>query len=447
MKKNTLIAGLTCFGVFSLAVAANAQIYLTGSPVARAVIYAAATTPGQIFDSGYTGYPKVVSPSPYNTPNANNIVFEGYIGGSLVDLDFSYTSSDAGLAAVAQQEIDQLVYGQDINGNPFSGTYPVPGVFVLDRSPLFLSRSSGWTTFDVARRGSSIVPPDFTLADTSQASSLSPASVYPLTDFGVLGIVPFTCMKGYEKTPDQAWQNVKNVSLTQLNQLLAGPQNANLFTGLAADSGDFIVACGGNLASGARAITKLNVLFPLLASVDQWGYDAYYTSQGALTFGGNYSANQTLQDVGNDGFADSDVAGEMNVDGTGQGFILLGYLGIQDAQNAMHTSQAVQQSGGGNGVVLPFNGVYESDNAVIYGNYPYWGQEHLFGPAGSYSTLESRAIISGIAAQLTSSGAGTASGNISTSPQSALIPTSVMQVTRTADNGYPTQGNEWNLIK
>jgi hypothetical protein len=91
--------------------------------------------------------------------------------------------------------------------------------------------------------------------------------------------------------------------------------------------------------------------------------------------------------------------------------------------------------------------VYESDSGVINGTYTFWGQEHLLGSIGQSSTgtagKTAAAIVSGIAAQLSSSGAGTATGNFSTSPltQSIIIPTALMQVHRTTDVGFPVQGN------
>lgn len=444
MKIDRFTSLLIILGISSLisVVQANTIIYLTGSPIARTNIYAAALMPsGGIFVGGGM----VVSPAPNNTGNANLIVYEGTISNisGTVDIDCSFNSSEIGIAAVAGMVISQDI-PLDPNGN---GVYLFPGQPVT-----FLTQASGWINAAQLSAGSS---PDLTMTDTSQTVSLTKTNVADLTNYGKIGIVPYTFMKGYEATPDAAWTNLINAPWQALNLDLADGAviNASAFTGSCADSGDGIAIIGENAASGTRVNTLLNAAqLPVLAHVDQWTWDgngngtqsALYPihTPGTLTFPGNTAAGQTLVDIGNDGYDSGEsVAQTLSVDGTGSGILLIGYVVLSDAQTAIQAA-GVNGAGSGPAVFLKFDGVYESDCAVINGAYPFWGQEHILGqvtPSAAAGSVAA-AIKSGVVNQLTISGAGTATGDVSTNPQqSPIIPVALMQVSRKTDSGVPSQ--------
>src|SRR5271155_4878879 len=107
MKVNKLTSALVALGVVSMASAypANPVVYLTGSTAARANIFNAMTATGQVFDSGTAG--TVISAAPNNSNGANLIVYTGTIDGNAVDIDCSFTGSEAGIAAVAGQSLKQ----------------------------------------------------------------------------------------------------------------------------------------------------------------------------------------------------------------------------------------------------------------------------------------------------------------------------------------------------
>jgi hypothetical protein len=442
MKINKFTSALVALGIISLAgaaQAANPVIYLTGSTAARTTIGNAMLATGQIFDSGTAG--TIVSPSPNNSASGSLVVFEGKIDGTTVDIDCSWTGSEAGIAAVAGQPLTQSVNG---------GTYSLPGV-----PPSFLTQASGWTTTSTLPIAGGVSTPDLSMADTSQAVSQTAESAYPLTDYGIVGIVTFTFMKGYEKTPDQAWTDLVNVTTGEANEnLTAGDNyNADNYTGVAADAADGVAICGRNKGSGTRANALLNLQYGINTPVDQFAFDADYptATPGVLTFGDtatggpDFAAGQGLVEVYNDGFDSGGSVGEvMQVDGTGCGSVLIGYLGISDAKNANTAGHYVAGEGGA-ATYLTYNGVYESDAGVINGDYSYWGQEHLLGSIGQSPTSQAgvvaSAIVKGIAANLTATGAGTVTGNVSNnSSQSAIIPVSAMLVHRTSDSGFPIQG-------
>jgi len=438
MKINKFTSALIALGLVSAAsvAQANTTVYLTGSTAARAAIYAAATTPGQIFTGSVTVYGA-------NNNGNNTICYEGNIATvGTVDLDCSFTGSEAGIASVA---------GQTLTQNVNSGTYALPGV-----PPSFLNPNNTFATTNTLQQitGSGTIYPDLSMADTSQAVSQTPKSLYNLVDYGVVGIIPFTFEKGYEASPDTAWSDFHNVTTAAFNQNLSAGDiyNANNYTGVAADASDGVAIVGRNLGSGTRVNTLLNAQYGISTPVKQQAFDSSYPSgtPGVLTFGGNYNSGQGIQaagdNFGNDGFdSGSSVQKEMNVDGTGCGDVVIGYLGVSDAQNAVNPAKAGVSTH--LATALSYNGVYESDIGVINGTYTFWGQEHLLGQVNQSSTspagYTAAAIVSGIAAQLSTSHAGTATGDFSTSPltQSVVIPTSLMQVHRSTDVGFPAQGN------
>jgi hypothetical protein len=447
MKMNKFTSALVALGLVSLASVAQANpvVYLTGSTAARAIIFAAATTSGQIF----TNAGVVLSTGSNNTGSgANTIVYEGGIAGiGTVDLDCSFTGSEAGIASVAGQTLTQNVNG---------GTFALPGV-----PPSFLSPAN-WTVSNQApvplnQISGAPANPDLTMADTSQTVSLTSKITFPLVDYGIVGIVPFTFMKGYNSLPDTAWNDVVNVTTAEINQITAGPLTANFVTGVAADSGDSVLICGRNKGSGTRANFLLNMQYGINTSVDQWAWgngstSALYNGSGVLQFSGSYASGQTPTEVFNDGYdGGSTVQKNLNVNGTGSGVVMIGYLGISDATHAHNDDNTGSGGSGadpssGAATFLPFNGVYESDSGVINGSYSFWGQEHLMGSVGQASTgtpgIVATNIVHGIALQLTSSGAGTKTGAVGPTytAQSILIPKGSMQATRGTDSGFPTQG-------
>ncbi len=128
MKINKFTTALIAAGIVSAASAvhaANPVIYITGSTAARAFFFNAATTAGQIFQAGHPGTPSVVSPASTANTGANQVVFEGFINGTLVDIDATWTGSEAGIASVAGQPLQQSLNNSQLG--LASRSYPLPG--------------------------------------------------------------------------------------------------------------------------------------------------------------------------------------------------------------------------------------------------------------------------------------------------------------------------------
>jgi hypothetical protein len=438
MKLNKITSALIGLGIVSLGSvvhASNPVVYLAGASALRSTLYTAATTPGVIFDSGHAG--NIVSPSPNNTSTSTYIVFEGPIDGTTVDIDIFWTGAEAGVADVAGNTLTQTLDNPNFPSGA-NGTYPVPG-----DPGTFLNPNTTWTTTNtLAQISGAPSTANLALDDTSQAVSLTPKSLYNLKDYGALAIVPFSFLKGYEKTPDQAWNDVNNVTTAELNQIYAGPASANFITGVSSDVSDNVALTGRNLSSGTRVNALLTTQYGVTAPVDQWAYDVNYNNPGVLAAGTSYSTPGALTEIGNDGFNSSGTAAaQLNFDGTGSGYVLLEPLAVPDAASS-HSPTA-----GGPSTYLPYNGVYESDSGVINGSYTFWGYEHLFGTVGQSSSSEAgevgSAIANGLQSFLLTNGAGQATGAVGPtySAQSALIPVSYLQVTRSGDGGFPSPNN------
>jgi hypothetical protein len=389
----------------------------------------------------------VVSPSPNNTSTSTYIVFEGPINGTTVDIDIFWTGAEAGVADVAGNTLTQTLNNSAL-GSGGVGTYPVPGV-----PGTFLNPNNGWTTTNtLATISGAPATADLALDDTSQAVSLTPKALYNLFDYGAIAVVPFSFLKGYESTPDQAWNDVVNVTTAEINAIYSSPASANFVTGVSADSSDSVALTGRNLSSGTRVNALLTSQYGVTTPVDHWAYDVNYSKPGVLAAGTSYASPGALTEIFNDGFNSSGTAAaQLNFNGTGSGVVLIEPLAVPDAASA-HTSPP---AGGGAATYLPYNGVYESDSAVENGSYSFWGQEHIFGIVGQSPSSEGGQVgiaISrgggsggaiGIPRYLINIGAGTATGSVGPAytAQSALIPESLLQVSRGGDGGFPVPNN------
>ena len=329
-----------------------------------------------------------------------------------------------------------------------SGTYAVPGIPASFLDPAtsyattntFASINSGYKTESTV---------DLALDDTSQAVSLTSHTTYPLVDYGALAVVPFSFLKGYEKTPDTVWNHVSNVTTAEINQLYKAPHPASFITGVSTDSVDYVYITGRNLSSGTRVNALLTAQYGVTTTVDQYAYDVNYNKAGNLAQNSpaNYANTGTLYEIGNDGFNASGTAAlQLNYDGTGTGNILVEPLAVPDAAGAAVT--AVPSGGvAGAASYLTYNGVWESDANVENGSYTFWGYEHIFGTVGQSNTSAAgkvaAALVSGIGSYLTSISAGTSTGAVGPTytAQSPLIPVSLLQVTRAGDGGFPAPKN------
>jgi len=462
MKMNKFTTALVGLGIISLAGVASAApitVYITGSTAARANFFKACTTAGQIFavpNAAGAGGAGIDSPAPNNTSGSSTITYEGTLqngplAGQDVIINCSWTGSEAGISAVAGNTLMQTLFPPaNPNAAPTGTAYALPG-----QPPLYLTPASGYTTtatIQTIEGAATPVAPDFDLADTSQKVSQTPAPA--LTSYGIIGIVPFTPMKGFESAPDATYGRVTNLPQPALAAALVTgePLNAYYLTGNAADVADGVGIIGRNLGSGTKVNTMLNAaLLPVNQGVLQTTLNGTYpaATPGTLTFSGVFGppgAAVVDHPVGNDGYdSGSGVQKNMNCDGSGQGIVYVGYMGISDARHAFLNDNTGPGGVGaaansGTAIYLSFNGVFESDSGVELGNYTWWGQENFYGQAGQVApqTQIGDGILAGFNTQMAT--VVNPGGDVRTVAQNALIPVPSMQVFRSQDFGVPQQG-------
>jgi len=464
-NKTTYTAALIALGLVSAA-SAQTRIQITGSTAFRANFFSAATAAsGGIFDAGTAAAALPAGA----TSGSSAVVFSGNINHVPYVFSCSWSGSEAGIANVA---------GKSSLQNP---GYPasLPGV-----STVFLQNNGS--------AGTSATIADLALADTSQAVSLTPKSVVALHDFGTLGVVTFTWVKSKNTAPDSSWTDLTTVSEYQMATALGSTVNASFLTGGSADT-DSVFIVGRNAGSGTRANTlcDLNEI-PTAVSVSQAAFNSYYTGAGVLTFnivktglpGGGAStpaqdaidqaasypsiqtclANSVQQStatqstvpnvvgVGNDGYDSGGFVSDcLSLDGANVPVVVVGYAGISDAKNAKNgTAFSVNEtspSQPGGAVWLNLDGVPYSDAAVVQGNYPFWGHEHLYGqttPSTSAVTA-AQAIFTAFNTVGNEATLGLGNGSTIAGPSSGISGT-VMAVDKPGggDTGYPapiTVGN------
>ena len=346
----TATMALIAMGFISEASAANA-IYFTGSTAFRAnafTVLSASTASGGVWDAT----PNIATRGNATANKGNDMLFHGTISGTETFVSCHWSGSEAGLASVAGNTIDN-------GGTPLAGA---PAKFLkTDGSVAYteIAPAASGTELESSTRAG-----DLALADTSSTVSLS--STYPFAPFGTVGIVPFTWVKNTNSSPTAAWTDLKNITHDQARTVLGFPQKAVLFTGNPAET-TYVYAVGRNKGSGTRVNCLADCGYPISKGVVQF-------SIGGLPFSGGLD----LEEVDNDGYeSGGDVAKALGVDGSlqqtdpnfgGTGWMAVGYLGTSDAA-ALPVSPNW----------LTLNGVLESDGAVEEGQYSYWGNEHLYG--------------------------------------------------------------------
>lgn len=413
----------------NLAVAPAAQrVYLTGSTAYRSVVFnalrsgkqAASTcngaTLGTVFDSA--GFSTDGNPA-HNAPDDpraarigggaagngdNGITYEGYISGVLYDVVCIFSGSEAGLASVANTTVQNVRLPANQNGD---GTPPsLTSFYNLPNAPATFPDPAATPPYTVF--ASTTTQGDLALADTSSAVSLT--KTYAFSGFGTagastpLGIVPFTWVKNKNSAPNASWTHLTGVGHSQLLSFMAGTKPAAYFTGTATDT-ETCYLVGRNKGSGTRVNTVADTLLYPSTPV-QYYVEAYYpttdptaANNGVLTFvgDGTTSPGQITQGGGpvaftvaptkapsGDGFESGGfVAQEMECDGANNVGILIGYLGIGDANTAKNGKAGNAANGHpanpGGAVWLTLDGVAESNGAVEEGQYSFWGHEHLYG--------------------------------------------------------------------
>jgi hypothetical protein len=388
MKTTKLItAALLALGLVSSVHASSTfgttnVVYITGSTAFRANLWStltnnlySVTLAPTVFD---TNQVLVITPTSANSGTSDYNI-EGTISGNHYLISVDLTGSEAGIASLYGTTISYAVpinmqLGKSAAGNVTLAGTPEPTTYI--------DPATG--TADIT------ADPDISFADTSINVSLSSAknAVTPAVEYGCVGVVAFTWAKNFETTPDSSWTDLQNVTTESIPVELGSAQVASYFTGVAADT-DKCYLIGRNEGSGTRVNMECDQFAAIaLGTVKQYAVNnATYSGGNVLTVGtitaltsastGSTAAGTHLVSVNGDGFdAGSGVAKTLGCDTTGLGILMVGYLGVSDANTVLTEG----------GAWLSENGVSESDGAIIKGQYSYWGHEHVYGVPGQAPT-------------------------------------------------------------
>lgn len=441
--KKSFTAALIALGIISSASAVTTnEVHVTGSTAFRGNFFTAATTAGGIFDTAGTALNGATSGS-------GQVTFVGNIGGVPYALECSWTGSEAGIANV--DGVSTLANP----GLPNSGfgAANLPGATTT--FPKIDGTSGGFTGVG-----------DLTMADTSQAVSLTKPPAHPaLHDYGIVGVVTFVWEKGKNSTGnpastdagDAAWGRLVNVTQPQMLVALGSTVNANFLTGNAADNTIPVAMIGRNAGSGTRVNTLLDTQYGVGSSVSQFALNSTYSGSGVLTYTvvpnnqaatypsvasslantTSYTTTPNFVSVADDGYeSGGGVSQCLSCDCSGSEVITLGYLGLGDAKAARDGKAAsgTNPAQPGGAVFLTLDGLAYNDAAVVNGTYSFWGHEHLYGNSGHTTIIDNAAakIKSGVAAV---GGLGTGSA---TAQSSAIVYADMLaDKSGGGDTGYP----------
>jgi hypothetical protein len=346
-------------------------IYLTGSTAYRGVIFNLLSGGSPFWQGGVA--PTISTYGNAAASKGSYMLFHGTLtNGVETYIDCLWSGSEAGIAATTGSTSTTINDGRPLFGVP--ATFLIPST--ASNPPGNTSTAPG-----TANLNGSSTQPDLAMADTSQKVSITKSPT--LGDFGVVGVVPFTWAKnkntstttgaGTQKT---ATDDIVNIQSQEIRALAAlGGQVASYFSGVPSDSTTLVYQTGRNKGSGTRVNTLIDSGYGFSTTVDQYGINSAYVNN-IWTFNGSTTTFTTFSSITDDGYeSGGDVAKVLNVELSGatdgvNPIIMLGYLGIGDA-GALAASQW-----------LNYNGVAESDGAVIQGQYTLWGHEHLLGRVG-----------------------------------------------------------------
>ena len=379
---NKITAALMALGIVSSASAAANVVYITGSTAFRGSVFNAISS-----DTAHNGIFDVIpTMSIYGNATPSKGIYmlaHGNIGGQETYINCFWTGSEAGIASVAG------VTSQTINdGAPLAG---VPAKFLVPDVAFNAPQTNSALPTLAANNFEAITRAgDLAFSDTAQAVSLtSPTAnggANRLTEYGIVGIVPFTWYKGIVNQADAAWSRFTNIQGYQANELLGnGTRTADFFNaGVAGGINDWdhtVYLIGRNKGSGTRVNELLAAGYPVGNPVVQWQVNSVVginpsTGLFGLYFdttvaGYHLGAIAGSSDNGYEG--GGDVAKALNLAGTGAGpngdgnnALTVGFLGLGDA-------------GSPSSQFLTYNGVAESDGAIEAGAYLPWGHEHVYG--------------------------------------------------------------------
>jgi len=329
--KSKYIAALLGLGLAASASAAT-EIRLTGSTAFRSSIHTAI-----LAKMGSSATYAYIGTSSVGVGGSNQAIFTGTIDGQAVIVKTAWSGSADGIHKVASGTT--VAYLSNSTTQSSSGTPSVP-------------------------TGTEQLVPTAAFSDVYQGSTVYTTPT--LTDT-IVAIAPFKWIASAS-----APTSLTNIT-PQLVQALygAGTLPLALFTGNAADQGTTVYALGRDPDSGTRITAFAEAGLGPFAGVVQ--YVPTINGSNEVTAFNPTPANPTNGWVlGNTGASSgSALSTQLKATSTTQNAVMIGYLGLSDASNAIL----------GGAKELTYNGVAYSADNTRQGKYTFWCYEHLLYPS------------------------------------------------------------------
>jgi len=431
IKKSILTAGLA-LGLMGAASATNVT-YISGSTAFRSAANAALAT--------YCGAHGGVT---------NNWASDNTALGSAGNLLLTYTNGNGTNFVV--------VHWNGSEAGTQSAAGPAQGASNAATVNFFATNvATGWT--NVTTSSSLATNPHVSsgnFADTYQSTSIFNGTVKGVTystltgydsGDGIVGVVAFTWV-GSAGIPT----NANITASTAQNLFLNNNEPLALITGNAADSTNSVFLVGRNVDSGTRLTTLAETGFGVRGVVQTYAVGTNFTGGNSTTatITGTSATNEIFLypietidgissgSVGNSGYSSGGtLCGLMNTfyaqgsqlligtyngagtaltgtsawTRTGSNF-LVGYAGCSDAFGKTNsTSNSL--------VPLSYNGVAYSTNAIVQGQYTFWGFEHLY--YGANANVTDQAFLSALGAQILSTPTATLKPNLNYGDVTAVV--------------------------
>ena len=457
MKISTQItAALVAVGIVSQAMATDPVVYLTGSSAYRSTVFSALSdnsgTSNSVFQTGTITYGTWGNAT---AGSAGYMVFHGTLtNGQAVYINCAWSGSEAGIASACNTTL--LNTRRDNTTTPLAGS---PETWV-DAATATLSGAGNVQSGNPGPNGSpangaqleaSSRQADLAQADTSQAVSWTPATnntPTALKDYGSEGVCTFTISRNVNPNPSQDWLDCTNVTMAQLNIILAnGYAPAWFISGNPNDLMNCYIV-GRNLGSG----TRMNILscstYGGRSAVKQnsigYGVDNRDPSQSVTTL--------LLQNEGNNGYesgggvakALANTGGSSSsgscqqldpVHNTGTNWFAIGYLSPSDALSTGNNGGQTPPLFANTNNWVTLDGVTQNNNNIENGSYWFWGHEHLYGKnqiSGIQDTVGG-VVFKAVQSKLLSLNLGVAAGG-----HDAAIPYDLMFVSKSSDVAFPS---------
>ena len=350
MKFNkSIIAAALFMGAAGLASAST--VYMTGSTALRGQTFTALSTAGTVFTAAPTT-------TLFNGggSSANFMAFSGTAadGSGALTVQCHWSGSEAGIKDLATGGSSTFIDPSLLDGTDHGAA--VPGTLTTQ-------------------------PVDVAMADNAQKFS---RNKLPLLNTNTqVGVISFVWVRNdglWTGTNANTLTPTNNVSSAQIIQALTGGVPRSVFDGDTNHTADYVYVSGRDSLSGTRVNAFGDSGYGILTPPNQVEVDSASANgdmksdtdingTAGVFFGDiGFSSGGTLAGT----FSKSTKLGIDNANGGGAaiGYSVISYLSRGDANTAT--------TGANKGVELSYNGVRQSRNAIIEGNYTLWGNAYVF---------------------------------------------------------------------